>query len=330
MNIYSLLKLNRFVKSPLIKGAGIWALHVLNKRYLVLFFDPVLACNLQCRMCYFSNEEKRKTLKGHFLEADLSRIGKAIFPQALKLQIGCGAEPGIFKHNAAIVRLGKQYKIPYISFTTNANLLTSDEITNLLEAGLDEFTISLHGVRKDTYEYLMQGASYDKFIETLQAISTAKTAFPNFKLRINYTVNEQNLEELTSFFDAFKDIRIDVLQVRPIQDMEGEIRFIKNKPLFNKRFNEITLRMKEECAARNITYIAPLQLKEVPEENKSSSIMEAVYCYLSPRSFWQEDMDWRNETFREYSKRTHYASHLFKMIFSKKQYPKNSLNYDIQ
>ena len=46
MNIYSLIKLNNLIKSPVIKGLGIWALHILNKRYQVLFFDPVLGCNL--------------------------------------------------------------------------------------------------------------------------------------------------------------------------------------------------------------------------------------------------------------------------------------------
>lgn len=329
MNIYSLIKLNSLIKSPTLKGIGIWMLHILNKRYQVLFFDPILGCNLQCRMCYFSNEEKRKQLKGQFNESDLDRIAKVIFPQALKLQIGCGAEPSLYKHNTKIIRLAKQYGVPHISFTTNANLLSTDMVYALLEAGLDEFIISLHGIEKDTYEHLMKNASYDKFMGVLRIISEAKKAYPNFKLRINYTVNELNIEELTHFFQTLEGINIDILQVRPIQDIGGEIKTNKDQEAFNSIFNKITLQLKEECNKRGITYIAPMELNNEATVNKRSSVVESTYFYISPRSFWREDMDWRNETFREYSKRTHYAGTLFREIFSQKKYTDRRLNYNI-
>ncbi len=328
MNIYSVLKANRLIKNPVIKGLMIWLLHILGKRYICIFFDPVLACNLRCRMCYFSDEEKRKSFKGHFVQEDLPRIAEVIFSRALKLQIGCGAEPSIFKYNAELVSLGKQYRVPYISCTTNANLLTEEEIYKLLDAGLDEFTISLHGVEKHTYEDLMQGASYEKFLSTLTQISRAKNKHPNFKLRINFTVNEQNIKELSNFFDVFGDIKIDVLQVRPIQDIGGEMKFIENKARFNAEFNEITLALKSECAKRGIIYVAPLHLEENPKPNKSSSVMDMVYWYINPRSFGN-GIDWRNETFRQYCKRTHYSRNLFKNIFAKKQFRDNQLNYEI-
>jgi len=279
-------------------------------------------------MCYFSDEEKRKAKKGLFAQEDLARIAEVIFPQTLKLQIGCGAEPSLFKHNTEIIRLGKQYGISYISLTTNANLLSSEDIEKWLEAGLNEFTFSLHGIKKETYEFLMHGASYDKFITVLQAISAAKSLYPNFKLRINYTVCEQNIEELIAFFDAFGDIKVDILQVRPLQDIGGEIKSIKNKKAFNERFNSITQILKTECSKRGITYIAPLHLDETPKKNKSNSIFDSVYCYISPRYFWQ-NIDWQNETFRQYAKRTHYASLLFKNIFSQKKPTEDKLNYDI-
>jgi len=328
MNIYSLLKINRFINNPMIKNLGIWLLHVLNKPYLVVFFDPVLGCNLRCRMCYFSDDEKRKTKKGVFAQDDLSRIAEVIFPQALKLQIGCGAEPLLFKHNTGIIRLGKQYGIPYISLTTNANGLSSEEIEKFLDAGLDEFTISLHGVKKDSYEFLMQGASYDKFISALQAISSAKGNYPNFKLRINYTVCEQNIDELIHFFDVFGEMNVDILQVRPLQDIGGKIKSIKEQKAFNARFNTITTFLKTECLKRKITYIAPLHLDEKPKKNKSNSILDSVYCYISPNYFWR-DIDWRNETFKQYAQRTHYASFLFKNIFSQNKSTENKLDYDI-
>jgi hypothetical protein len=47
MDIYKLLKFNQKIKNHRIKFFGIWLLSVLNKRYLAIQFDPVLACNLR-------------------------------------------------------------------------------------------------------------------------------------------------------------------------------------------------------------------------------------------------------------------------------------------
>ncbi|MBN1463891.1 MAG: radical SAM protein [Paludibacteraceae bacterium] len=308
---------------------GIWLLHILNKRYMVVFFDPVLGCNLRCKMCYFSNEVKRKEMKGNFNPEDLPRVAEVIFKQALKLQIGCGAEPTLYKHNVEIISLAKQFKVPYISFTTNANLLTKEEIYRLLEAGLNEFTISLHGVEKSTYENLMQQASYDKFIEVMQLLTEAKKQYPHFNIRVNYTVNELNLVELNHFFDVYDSFAIDILQVRPLQDIGGVINHIEKQQEFNHQFNKITAILRDICKSRNITYIAPIILDEKAKENTSSSVVESTYCYISPKSFWDSDMDWRNETFRQFSKRTGYASILFKRIYSKKELTNTKLNYDI-
>lgn len=280
-------------------------------------------------MCYFSKENKRKNLKGIFTKDDLPLAAKAIFKQALKLQIGCGAEPSLFKYNVDLVKLGKLYKVPYISFTTNANLLDKESIYALLEAELDEFTISLHGVEKSTYEDLMQGANYEKFLEVIHLISTAKDSFPHAKLRINYTVNEQNIKELSRFFDVFKAVKIDILQVRPLQDIGGELFEIADQESFNTQFNVLTKYLKEACVQRKITYIAPSFLSTTTKVNKSSSIMNFVYCYISPNYFWRNDFDWRNETLPQYSKRVHYSSQLFKRIFSKKELTNDKLNYDV-
>lgn len=93
MDIYKLLKFNHAIKSHRIKFFGLWLLSVLNKRYLAIQFDPVLACNLRCKMCYFTDDEYVRTnMKGIFKENDLEELAKVNFKNALKLQIGCGAD----------------------------------------------------------------------------------------------------------------------------------------------------------------------------------------------------------------------------------------------
>jgi molybdenum cofactor biosynthesis enzyme MoaA len=133
-------------------------------------------------MCYFSDEEKRKNCRGIFRFEDIERIAKALFERELKLQIGCGAEPTLYKDLIKIIALDKQYKISYISLTTNGNLLTKELISDATEAGLNEITLSTHGMTKKAYEHLMTNGRFDLFRQTLQYIKEVKTIYPKFKL----------------------------------------------------------------------------------------------------------------------------------------------------
>src|SRR5574344_2925712 len=151
MKIYNLLKLYNKIKSPRLKLLGLYVLHVTGRRYMGIFFDPNLGCNLRCRMCYFSDEEARRQKVGVLSMAQIETIAKVLFRRALNLQIGCGAEPTLDKDLAEVVRLGERFGVPYISITTNGKLLTRELLESLMEAGLNEVTISVHGLCKETY-----------------------------------------------------------------------------------------------------------------------------------------------------------------------------------
>ena len=90
-NIYNILRLGTQIKSRRLKLLGIWLFHVLGKRYIGIFLDPVLACNFRCKMCYFSDEQKRKSLRGTLKYEEIEAIAGSLFHRALKLQVGCSA-----------------------------------------------------------------------------------------------------------------------------------------------------------------------------------------------------------------------------------------------
>jgi MoaA/NifB/PqqE/SkfB family radical SAM enzyme len=317
MNIYYLQKANKIIKSDFLKNIVIWMFHIFNKRYLIVYFDPILGCNLRCKACYFSNDDKRKELKGTFKEEDLPLIANAIFSRTLKLQIGCGAEPTLFQHNSDLIRLAKEMGISYISLTTNANLLNKEEVINLLDAGLDELTISLHGIVQETYENLMPNASYLKLLEVINLISNFKSSYPSLKLRLNYTINNLNIAELNQFFSVFGNFSIDILQIRMLRNIGGEIRNVDKNDSFNTNLKQTLDFLNIECKERNITFIPPDNFIIGNDDNESNNITSATYCYISPKVFWRQDFDWRNETFYQYNKRTTYSLKLFKNIFNK-------------
>ncbi|MGM5469216.1 radical SAM protein [Flavobacteriaceae bacterium LMO-SS05] len=332
MNVYKLLQLNRKIKSHRIKFLGLFLLHKFNKRYLAVNLDPVMACNLRCKMCYFTDEDYVKTLKGQFKDEDLNLVAKTIFSRALKLQIGCGTEPTLYKNLVKIVELGKEYKVPYISITTNANLLTEEKIEALLKAGLNEFTISLHGVTKKSYENFMKKASYEKFQNAFNSFSKLKSKY-NFKVRINYTFNKDNFYELKDFFKHFSADSFDILQIRPIQKIGNTEYNDFDISTLHEDYPKLITSIREVCKQNDIILMAPTTLSGLTNENQSSFIFDYTFCYVSPNQFWKEGFDWRQETFNDFSKKTKWSQKLFMNIFKSKKQLKsltNKLNYEIE
>ncbi|WP_298148134.1 radical SAM protein [Flavobacterium sp.] len=342
MNVYQLLRLNSRIKSHRLKFLGLWLLSVSGKRHLSIQLDPVLACNLRCTMCYFTDAEfVRKKMKGIMKKDDLARISEVIFKYALKLQIGCAAEPTLFKDNVRLVELAKEKKVPFISMVTNGNLLDKKQIFDLVSAGLDEFILSMHGVHKETYEKFMGLAQFEKFHETLSEITAVKQQFPQVKLRINYTFNSDNFGELRSFFERCGKYKIDVIQLRPV-DKIGESAY-QNFSLksIEDQYPDLVANFQEEAIKRNITLLFPASVKrnenqslKVAGNNDSSYLMPYTYCYVGPDFFWKDDFDWRNEGFAKWQERNRWNWRLFKNIFVSKStlasLNRNMLNYDVE
>ncbi len=332
MNIYKLLQINRKIKNHRIKFFGLFLLHKLGKRYLAVNLDPVMACNLRCKMCYFTDADYVKTLKGQFKEEELNQVAKTIFKRALKLQIGCGTEPTLYKNLETIVRLGKQYKVPYISLTTNANLLTEQKIESLLKAGLDEFTISLHGVTKETYENFMKKASYEKFHNAFKAFKKLKEIY-DFKVRINYTFNKDNFYELQEFFNHFDAKSFDILQIRPIQKIGNTEYNDFDLESLRHDYPSLIANIKQSCKDNNIVLLAPNTIPKKGGENASSIIFDYTFCYVSPNKFWKPDFNWREESFEDYSKKISWGNQLLSNAFKSKTELRNlsnRLNYEVE
>lgn len=269
-------------------------------------------------MCYFSDEKWRQEHKGVLSFDEIEQIGKAFFHRALKFQIGCGAEPTLHKDLIRIIALGKQYKIPHVSITTNGNLLTRELLFEAAKAGLDEITLSVHGLTKKTYEYLMTNGNYDTFLQLLNDIDEVRKQYSGVRLRINYTINDDNLEELSRFGEVIGFDRIDILQLRPIQKIgDSEYNNFDLKNIYDK-YDEILLPLIEECRKKNIVCIAP-QKKNIilleTNEVKNDSVEKATFCYISPRSCWKDGFDYRTDSFESFVKQHHLGKELFLSIF---------------
>ena len=320
MDIYRIIGWYRRIESPRLKLLGILALHVLRRRYLYIALDPSLACNLRCRMCYFSNSETEQS-RSTFSEEDLRQIARSVFHRGLKLQIGDGAEPTTYKGVAQLVKMAHDSGIPHISMSTNGNLMTSELLQQLAANGLTELIVSCHGLDKETYEGMMRYAKFERFERLISDVGTVRQQYPALRLRINYTICADNIESLSHFNQVFAKVKPDIVQLRPVQDT-GSTAYdnYSMEPLVEK-YDRCIRPVVSYCQANDITCLYPEadNLNAIAKDNAArhhynAAINMLPFFHLSPHATWKEEFNPYEETFEQYSKRTHRVRFILKNI----------------
>ena len=334
--IYRLIRLNRLIRSYRLKLLGVLICDIIGARHLFLRLDPVNACNLACRMCYFSDKDYSKRVRGRFTDEELDRVAEIFFPNALQLVVGCAAEPTLHKSYLRLIEVAKDRRVPYVGLTTNAQLLSAVAIEKLINIGLDEITVSVHGVNESSYNDLMAGGRFEVLLERLKTLKTLKKAKGKNEpaLRINYTVNEGNLEELSRFFHVFGEYEIATLQIRPMADVgKTNYKYHKFNNQQTERYHEILSQLRDECESRGITLLATKNNINFEKNEKGISYaLPAVLRTIHPNKVWNIDFDWKNESYREYCRRVRWRKVLVRSIFTRRELFKRSqlyLTYDI-
>ncbi|MBB6276602.1 radical SAM protein [Porphyromonas circumdentaria] len=321
-----------------LKLAIIAILHLLHKRYIGVYIDPVLACNLRCKMCYFSDSQKVKEMKGSLSREEIEALAHSLFDHALRLQIGCGAEPTLSKETLHLIELGKTHQVPFISLITNGNLLSYEDVENYARAGLNELTLSLHGTTRDTYEYLMERGSFDKFIHLLEHAHKVKKLYPSLQIRINYTLNEDNLADLALLPQLIAPYAIDKVQIRPVQKIgDSAYSNFSMKQLIDN-YETIIIPVQEQLTNRGITLLCPskkkMSITQRPPRKLDMLFEEFTYYYLSPKSLDKADIDFRTTPFSTYASQKKVLLQIVKAIATpnnkyqeKGAYTTKKLNY---
>ena len=345
MKFYTLLKIAGISKIPnWVKIMGVLSLLVLRKRVLAIYIDPTLSCNLKCKMCYFSDPLKRQEMHGVISKERINEVNKLFLPYAMKMQIGCGAEPTLYNNLEALIIAAKTAKVPYVSLTTNGQLIGSGRINleNLVKSGLDEITISLHGTKRDVYEELMPGANFDNFLDLIEQLKRIRPLYPKFVIRVNYTINSLNLENLmdNNFFLIWEqhDVYPDIIQLRPVQNMGNtdwnDFDLTPLKKLYDRTIGN-TVKRAEKLGIKCL-YPTPeaLNLVNNEQDGVSSIIEDICYCYVSPDSLYKNDFDPIKDSFIKYHKRKKTIFTLLKVMItgakSRKRNASKKLNYSIK
>ncbi len=116
--------------------------------------DPCDVCNIKCDFCF---QSKSKEFKGNIMTVEMfekiiTQLKEFADPINVIHLYGLG-EPLINKNIPQFIRMVKSENVgKEVKTTTNGTLLTYSLIDELMEAGLDELTISLNGLSDEDFE----------------------------------------------------------------------------------------------------------------------------------------------------------------------------------
>ena len=194
-------------------------------------------CNVKCIFCrschqkqdlsYF--DEHMDEIISNMLEnaenVVLSGVGEALFsPHSRKL----------------IKRISEMF--PNIKFSLISNGILCDE-KNLTELGIIDkllsITVSLHAVKKSTYDKLVKNGDFDRVMENLKFLSTLKSKGKLDRFILNFVVNSYNYREMADYVEMADSIGatvgfLELLKLETNEKVFKELNiFDENHPKYN-------------------------------------------------------------------------------------------------
>lgn len=164
------------------------------KKPISVFWEPTEFCNLRCKHCY-TNSSPEKPLSIGFDQA--KGLIDALFNEGI-YAIGLGGgEPLTLPFLCDLISYVNS-KGMQISISTNGMLLSHEYLLRLKEAGLKIIQVSIDGM-KETHEKIRGKGTFDGLFEKIELAQNL-----GFGVRVGYTVNALNFQEIDEFVQYAK------------------------------------------------------------------------------------------------------------------------------
>lgn len=259
-----LKRMYRRVESRRLKAAALATMRGLGMKYMVVRLDTTNLCNLRCRMCYYSSEQARKPVE---MSPELfEKIAHEMFPVTRFLYLSCATEPLMNKSFASFIETAASYKVPFVSFCTNGQLMSEKVAKAAVAGGVSEIIFSVDGATAETYEYIRRGAKWDRLLSGLEMLRKAKAdAGRSLPIgRFNFTCMTRNIEELPEMVSLAAGQGIASVHVRHLlafDDAGGGIS-CKEQMEYQRQFNALASQAQETARRLGVRLFLPQMVSQ--------------------------------------------------------------------
>jgi radical SAM protein with 4Fe4S-binding SPASM domain len=178
--------------------------------------EPTTSCNLGCPECpsglkQFSRPTGKLSLENNLL------ILNQLKGKLQHINYYFQGEPFIHGQFLDLVKQAKEHNI-YVSTSTNAHFITTENAKEIMESGLDQLIISLDGTTQETYEKYRVHGKLEKVLESCRMLVEAKKrAGKGPQLVFQFLVVAPNEHQIENILQLAKEMQIDEVRFKTAQ-----------------------------------------------------------------------------------------------------------------
>jgi len=188
-----------------------------------IYVEPTNRCNLNCVTCIrHSWEESYEDLAWPAYQALID--GLADFPDAGTVTFAGFGEPLCHPRFPEMIRLARENG-RRAEMTSNAMLISTSMAKRLIDAGLDQLTVSIDGTTGESLGIVRPGASLEKIIENvkyLRRLSENKRSAP-LTIGIEFVATKRNIHELPALQKIAEEIQASYIIVSNVLPYTAEL-----------------------------------------------------------------------------------------------------------
>ena len=191
----------------------------LNKIYV----EPTNRCNLTCVTCIrHSWDEPFGDMEWSVYQALID--GLVDYPEAKTIAFAGFGEPLLHVRFPDMVRLAHERGLR-TEMTSNAMLLTPSLAERLIDAGLDQFTVSIDGAADDSHGAIRPGAFLRKITDNVRTFyrQSKKTRDMPVRIGIEFVAMKRNIHELPAIREIASEIRASFILVTNLLPYTAEL-----------------------------------------------------------------------------------------------------------
>jgi MoaA/NifB/PqqE/SkfB family radical SAM enzyme len=158
-------------------------------------------CNGRCLFCP-NNDYRQKLSQGKMDWEIVEKIAHEVsgWSGLNQVRMMLQNEPLLDKDFFKIVRYFKSLNPNLkIDTVTNGTLINESIVEQIIDSGLDEMVISINSIRKNTYEMLHPGFSFETIMNAIDLISRSRPG--HLTVKLSFVYNRRNKDEFPEFIE---------------------------------------------------------------------------------------------------------------------------------
>jgi MoaA/NifB/PqqE/SkfB family radical SAM enzyme len=207
-NEMNVLKIKKYIKLGIGKVRNNFSVFIFEKtgkfipKPTKVYYMISNKCNFKCKMCPQWEQGKKENQKEYISENRIKEIINEMKKNNIKEFGISGGEPMIYKKKALSLLKYANKKGIYTHFATNGSLLTKEILDEYDKTGGGHISLSLDAIG-DKHDALRGfKGSYENVIKVIELFK--KNSFKNINLKINITLNNENISQIMPVLEKAK------------------------------------------------------------------------------------------------------------------------------